>query len=134
MAPLSVLPGRLRYETNSLIGSKEGCFLLEDSILSVQGVKEASASHRTGSVLVRFDESLVTRSEIEGHLDRALQAVAIQKEKGAGLPQFQRVTPSRGASASSSGVGHFIMEMALHAFLPAPLDLLLPTAATVFRR
>jgi hypothetical protein len=130
MAPVSVLPGRLRYETNSLIGSKEGCLLLEESILAVQGVKEASASHRTGSVLVRFDESLITRSEIEGHLDHALQAVAIQKEKGAGVPQFQR--SSRGAS--SSGVGHFFMEMALHAFLPAPLDLLLPTAATVFRR
>ena len=132
MAPVSVLPGRLRYETNSLIGSKEGCLLLEDSILSVQGVKEASASHRTGSVLVRFDESLVTRGEIEEHLDSALKAVAIQKEQG-GLPQFRRTTPSRGTSASS-GVGHFVMEMALHAFLPAPLDLLLPTAATVFRR
>jgi copper chaperone CopZ len=133
MAPLSVLPGRLRFQTNSLIGSKEGCLLIEDSISSVQGVKEASASHRTGSVLVRFDESLVTRREIEKHLGSALQTVAIQKEKG-GLPQLQRSNPSRGASASSSGVGHFFMEMALHAFLPAPLDLLLPTAATVFRR
>ena len=133
MAPLSVLPGRLRFQTNSLIGSKEGCLLLEDSILSVQGVKEASASHRTGSVLVIFDESLITRSEIEKHLVSALQTVAIQKEKG-GLPQLQRSNPARRASASSYGVGHFIMEMALHAFLPAPLDLLLPTAATVFRR
>lgn len=132
MAPLSVLPGRLRFESNSLIGSKEGCLLLEDSIFSVHGVSEAFASHRTGRVLVRFDESLVTRSEIEEHLGQALQAVAMQREKGPELPSVRRAAPSRGAS--SSGVGHFVMEMALHAFLPAPLDLLLPTAATVFRR
>lgn len=132
MAPLSVLPGRLRFETNSLIGSRDACLLLEDVILSVWGVSEASASHRTGRVLVRFDENLVTRGEIEGHLGRGLQAVAMQKERGAEFSQVRRSAPSRGAS--SSGVGHFVMEMAFHAFLPAPLDLLLPTAATVFRR
>ncbi|HBG06142.1 MAG: hypothetical protein A2075_02470 [Geobacteraceae bacterium GWC2_58_44] len=133
MAPLSVLPGRLRFESNSLIGSKEGCLLLEESLFSVQGVSEASASHRTGRILVRFDENLVSRSEIEGHLAAALQAVAVQKERGPELSPVRRAAPSR-AGSSSSGVGHFVMEMALHAFLPAPLDLLLPTAATVFRR
>ena len=132
MAPLSVLPGRMRFEANSLIGNKEGCLLLEDSILSVPGVSEASASHRTGRVLVRFDDGLVSRHEIEDHLGRALQAATVQKERGIKLPQARRSTPSR--DASSSGVGHFVMEMALHAFLPAPLDLLLPMAATGFRR
>jgi len=132
MAPLSVLPGRLRFETSSLIGSRDGSLLLEESILSVQGVSEVSASHRTGRVLVRFDENLVTRSEIEAHLGQALQAVAVQKEGGSRFSQVRRAVPSRGAS--STGVGHFVMEMALHAFLPAPLDLLLPTAATAFRR
>jgi len=132
MAPLSILPGRLRFETNSLIGSKHGCLVLEDSISSVQGVSEASASHRTGRVLVRFDESLVTRNEIEGHLGRALQAAVMQKERGADCTPVRRSAAYR--EESSSGVGHFLMEMAIHAFLPAPLDLLLPTAATVFRR
>lgn len=132
MAPLSILPGRLRFETNSLIGSKDGCLVLEDSILSVQGVSEASASHRTGRVLVRFEESLVTRSEIEGHLGRALKAVVMQMERGADFVPVRRSAAYR--EESSSGVGHFLMEIAIHAFLPAPLDLLLPTAATVFRR
>ena len=132
MAPLSVLPGRLRFQTNSLIGSKERCLLLEDGIFSVPGVSEASASHRTGTILVKYDESVVTRSEIEGHLGRALQDVVMHKEGGAGVPRVRRSAPSQ--AAPSSGVGHFVMEMALHAFLPAPLDLFLPTAATVFRR
>lgn len=133
MAPLSVLPGRLRFESNSLIGSREACLLLEDAVSSIQGVTEASASHRTGRILVMFDEKLVSRSEIEGHLGKALQAVAMKKERGSGLSQYKRGAAPRGAS-SSTGVGHFVMEMALHAFLPAPLDLLLPMAATGLRR
>lgn len=132
MAPLSVLPGRLRFEANSLIGSREACLQLEDNILSMGGVNEASASHRTGRILVRFDDKLVTRSEIEAQLGRALEAAATQKERGPQSSPIRRSAASR--AASSSGVGHFMMEMALHAFLPAPLDLLLPTAATVFRR
>jgi len=132
MAPLSVLPGRLRFETSCLIGNRDKCLHLEDSLSSVHGVKETSASHRTGRVLVLFDENLVSRSEIEGHLGGALQSAAMQKEGGVGC-QVRRAAHSRAAS-SSSGVGHFVMEMALHAFLPAPLDLLLPMAATVSRR
>ena len=131
MAPLSVLPGRLRFETNSLIGGEDGCLFLEGSILSLKGVSEVSASHRTGRILVIFDENLVSRSEIEEHLDRALQTVLMLKERGLEIPRLKHAAPSRGAS--SNGVGHFMMEMALHAFLPAPLDLLLP-AATAFRR
>ena len=132
MAPLSVLPGRLRFEANGLIGNREGCLLLEESICSVQGVSEASASHRTGRVLVRFDESLVTRGEIEEHLGLALQEVAARKGGGSESGPVRRGSLNRGPS--SPGVGHFIMEMALHAFLPAPLDFLLPMAATVSRR
>lgn len=132
MAPLSVLPGRLRFEANSLVGNSDACLLLEDSISSVQGVSEVAASHRTGRILVRFDESRVTRCEIEAQLGEALRAVALQKERGPEFPRVRRSAASSGAS--SSGVGHFVMEMALHAFLPAPLDLLLPTAATAFRR
>ncbi|HBA88236.1 MAG TPA: hypothetical protein DCZ75_09690 [Geobacter sp.] len=132
MAPLSVLPGRLRFETNSLVGDSDGCLLLEDSISALQGVTEVAASHRTGRILVRFDETRVTRSEIETQLDEALRAAALQKERGPEFSELRRSAASR--TASSSGVGHFVMEMALHAFLPAPLDLLLPTAATAFRR
>ena len=131
MAPLSVLPGRVRFESSSLIGCKERSLLLEDAVSSLNGVTEASASHRTGRVLVLFDEKLVNRGEIEAHLGQALQAVAERKERGDRLEQAR---PGASSRDSSSGVGHFFMEMALHAFLPAPLDLLLPMAATGLRR
>ena len=44
MAPLSVLPGRVRFEASILIGSEEGCDLIEEKITSIEGVVEASAS------------------------------------------------------------------------------------------
>lgn len=131
MAPLSVLPGRLRFEAGSLNGNQEGCLLVEDTLRSLPGVKEVSASHRTGRILVVFSEDVLPRCEIEAHLHGALKAAARVKEEGGALPQFRRNAAPR--EASHGGVGHFVMEMALHAFLPAPLDLLLPTAAA-FRR
>lgn len=128
MAPLSILPGRLRFEANCLIGSSKGCELLEESMSSLSGVSEVSASHRTGRVLVRFDEAAVSRTEIEGHLASALQTVSQLKDSG-DLAPLRRAPSDR----NESSVGHFVMEMALHAFLPAPLDFLLP-AATAFRK
>ncbi|WP_026840041.1 HMA2 domain-containing protein [Citrifermentans bremense] len=128
MAPLSVLPGRLRFEANCLTGRGKVCELLEESMRSLPGVSEVSASHRTGRVLVRFDEAAVSRTEIEGHLTSSLQTVSLHKENG-DLAQLRRISSDR----NESSVGHFVMEMALHAFLPAPLDFLLP-AATAFRK
>lgn len=130
MAPLSVLPGRLRFEASSLNGDEERCLLVVESVMSVPGVKEASASHRTGRVLITFDDKMVTREEVEAHLGKALQAATTSGEERRQFP-LRRNSPSR---ETRPGVGHFMMEMALHAFLPAPLDLLLPTAATAFRK
>lgn len=132
MAPLSVLPGRVRFEASCLLGCKEGCHLLEERMLAMPGVIEASASHRTGTVLVRFDEGLVSRSEIEGFVKKALAAAAAPGERTSKALPLLRKSPASGVS--SSPAGHFFMEVALHALLPAPLDFLLPVAATAFRR
>lgn len=131
MAPLSVLPGRIRFEASCLIANGGGCDLLERNILALQGVSEITSSPRTGRVLVRFDEGIVSRSEIEARLEQALRAVRELKDAAPEHPTSRRSSTARGES--SPGIGHFVMEMALHAFLPAPLDLLLP-AATALRR
>lgn len=132
MAPLSVLPGRVRFETNSLVGCREECLLLEEYMLSKQGVVDVAASHRTGRVLVKFDEGLVTRSDIEGYLEKALKAAADDPMKKEAAPLS--VTRKSPASGNSSHAGHFVMEVALHALLPSPFDFLLPVAATALRR
>jgi len=131
MAPLSVLPGRIRFEASCLIANGGGCDLLERNILALQGVSEITSSPRTGRVLVRFDEGIVSRSEIEARLEQALRAVRELKDAAPEHSTSRRSSTARGES--SQGIGHFVMEMALHAFLPAPLDLLLP-AATALRR
>lgn len=129
MAPLSVLPGRLRFEAKCLISNGAGCDELEKSLLSLRGVTEISSSHRTGRVLIKFDENVVSRAAVEELLSEALRSAGQQKQ------QALQNAASRRSSArgDASGVGHFVMEMALHAFLPAPLDLLLP-AATALRK
>jgi hypothetical protein len=131
MSPLSVLPGRVRYETERLVGCREGSLLLAESLLAVNGVREASASHRTGRVLVKYDERCATRSDIEAHLGRTLQEVLNAAESEKAAPYLPRPDRSPGGAFSA---GQFVMEMALHALLPAPLDLLLPAAATMLRR
>ena len=131
MAPLSVLPGRVRFESSRLIGWKEECLLLEESLRAMPGVSEASASSRTGRVLVRFNEDLISRPAIEEELTRAMQAVTDGTVKGKTAPVGRKAAA---VGASSPSAGHFVMELALHTLLPAPLDLLLPAAATVFRR
>lgn len=130
MEPLSVLPGRVRLQPKGLTGCREGSQFLEERIRSVNGVKEVSASHRTGTVLVRFDEVLLSRGKLESEMKMALQEMAKSERNPAGF--VIRNLTSR--AASSYHAGHLMIEMALHLFLPPPLDLLLPAAATVFRK
>ncbi|WP_298433568.1 hypothetical protein [Geobacter sp.] len=81
---------------------------------------------------MRFDEGIVTRSDIERHLEDAQQDIPAPGERRVvPLPVTPKVPTSGG---SSSHAGHFVMEVALHALLPAPLDFFLPVAASAFRR
>lgn len=131
MEPVSVLPGRVRLQPKGLVGCRDGSLFLEERIRSVNGVKEVSASHRTGTVLVRFDEVLLSRGKLEREVKRALLDILAQTDvKPAGFAALS----STYRAASASHAGQFLMEMALHLFVPAPLDLLLPAAATVFRK
>ena len=132
MSPLSVLPGRVRYESNLLIGSREGSLLFEESILCAKGVLEASVSHRTGRILVRFDEKLVNQDDLEGYLGKALESAVNPGACEAARASARNTVPT--SEASSFSAGQFVMDLALHALLPAPLDLLFPAAASVFRR
>jgi len=135
MEPLSVLPGRVRLQPKGLAGCRDGSQFLEERIRSVNGVKEVSASHRTGTVLVRFDEVLLSRGKLESEVKMALQEMAKPDRNPAGFVignSTSRAATSR--AASSHHAGQLMIEMALHLFLPTPLDLLLPAAATVFRK
>ena len=128
MAPLSVLPGRVRFEIPTLVGREDGCRVFEDRLLSEKGVKEAAANFRTGRVLVRFDEKMISRAEMDICLRKALQAAESTAENHC------IVSPRTAASDNPLPGGRMIMEMVAHAMLPAPLDMILPAAVDMFRR
>jgi len=132
MAPVSAVPGRVRFETNRLLGRSRDCLMIEEALHKLPGVLEASVSHRTGRILVRFDVGRVTQGEIEAELASVLRsALEAEPAEAAHLPVRHR---SVAGDDSNFHVGHVAMDMLLHALLPAPLDLLLPAAATAFRR
>jgi len=119
MAPLSILPGRLRLATELLVGRKEAACLIEKQLRALGGVREVSASHRTGRILIIFDEALVSRPDIEQEAKKALQ----EAERSEG----KRTTGSRPSSIARTSVapfsppaGHLFREIALHALLPPP--------------
>jgi len=128
MAPLSVLPGRVRFEIPTLVGRGDGCRVFKVKLLSEKGVKEASANYRTGRVLIRFDEKMISRAEMDICLSKALQAAESTAEN------YGIVSPRTASSDNPLPGGRLIMEMVAHAMLPAPLDLIFPAAMDMFRR
>jgi len=77
---------------------------------------------------VRFDEKLINRAEMDICLSKALQAVESSAEN-------HIFTPSRTAAGDNPfPAGRMIMEMVVHAMLPAPLDLILPAAVGILRK
>ncbi|MEW6593630.1 MAG: HMA2 domain-containing protein [Thermodesulfobacteriota bacterium] len=132
MAPLSILPGRIRLATKGLMGRWDGCCLLEGKLRAVEGVTHASANPRTGRILISYDETLASRDDIENEVRKALQDIdAADEQKSERHPPFRRRALD---IAVPSPTGHVLMDVALHVLLPAPLDLLLPAAATLLRR
>ncbi len=130
MAPLSILPGRVRFETRSVIGYLDRAISIKEQIQAVKGVSEVSVSHRTGRILVVFDDNAFTRKEIEQRIEAAVQTAVGNFSKTTIAYSAQRKT----ASESNFQAGQFVLDMALHALIPAPLDFFLPVAANVFRK
>lgn len=118
MAPLSILPGRVRYADSRLLGNEPLVVHLENSLGLMPGIELVSASHRTGSILVEFNEAAVDRERIAGRISSLLaeaEPVPATMVRAAAAQRTSLTTP-----------GRIIADMALHLILPAPLDLLLP--------
>ncbi len=70
MSPLSVLPGRIRFENWCLIGKAHVCEYLQQRIGEIAGVIETSANQRTGRVLVWYDEKHIEGQDLARLIDR----------------------------------------------------------------
>lgn len=71
-APLSVVPGRIRFEDPSLLGQVQVCRHLQKRIIKMEGVIDASVNHRTGRILVKFDESRIGKDDFKGIIEEIL--------------------------------------------------------------
>jgi hypothetical protein len=130
MAPLSILPGRIRFESKLLIGDIQACRRLETFLHGVHGVTEASANHRTGRITVRFDKSTADRISLEEQVKNALGS----KETGP-YPNSTHLSKEKAPAMPSSGMtGHAVIDMLARAFLPKPFNVLLPIAMHTIRR
>ncbi len=134
MAPLSILPGRIRFEHSSLVGKQANCSLLERQVGSWREVQEVRINHRTGRVLVQFDECAICREGLTEKLDR-LVAGKMKSHDCSALPD---AAPKHDPQGKGAGQGHatrhLLRDMVVHAFLPAPFDLIVPTALAAFRK
>jgi hypothetical protein len=130
MAPVSVLPGRLRLECEAIRNRRDLCTALERRIHNCAGVVEVAASFRTGRILVRFDEQVVDRVRLAAQIETLLNAPITAGEKA---PAVHARAASPAGAASSQVARHLFLDLVAHAFLPGPLALLVP-AVSVLRR
>ena len=65
------LPGRLRVCVAEIKGDSGASERLQGELLAIDGVREANAEPRTGSVLLRYDDSPETRQAIVQALEGA---------------------------------------------------------------
>ncbi len=95
-------------------------------------MREASASHRTGRLLVTFDETSLSRRQLTAAVEEVLACDgSLQCSGDLPCPKAEQAL-ERGVSGH---VGrHILVDLVTHAILPKPLDLLLPPAMAALRR
>lgn len=126
MAPLSVLPGRVRFESPDIIGKFKASEYLEREIWKLGGVLEASANHRTGRILIRFNENLADSITITKGVKEIIKNMSEEQLK-AGLQDLQK-------TAETGLLKHALIDAVAHALLPKPFNILLPLAINIIKR
>jgi len=133
MAPVSILPGRIRLDAPQLLGRPEECRRLDRRLAALDGVREVAVNSRTGRILVRFDEVAVRREELLPRIDQLIAEVD-QKEAEPAVQLGASEKPAPAKTGLSSQVArHLLLDAVAHTLLPGPLQLLVPAMA-VFRR
>ena len=125
MAPLSILPGRIRFESQYLVGKLHICRYLQERILSyLKGLTEVTVNHRTGRILVGFDENQIDRQSLTQHINQIIK----EGEERATDGRLLSVEKKNSKIFLTSAAKHALMEVVAHAILPKPLNVLVPIA------
>ncbi len=126
MAPLSVIPGRIRLESHELIGKRHGCMSLTNKINSVKGIIKTDINPRTGRILIIFDDSQIIAADLITKVKEFLNAMAVEPFAGNMLSEIQDT--NRNNKVISNAFIHAAIDIAGHALLPKPLRFLFPLA------
>ncbi|MBT9171557.1 MAG: hypothetical protein DDT18_01940 [Actinobacteria bacterium] len=132
MAPLSVLPGRIRFESPDIIGKFKASEYLEREILEFDGVLEASVNHRTGRILVKFNENLADRITMTKGIKEIIKNMPDEQLKIPPHPPLAK--GGRGDLAGAGLFKHALIDAVAHALLPKPLNIILPLAISSIKR
>ncbi len=125
MAPLSILPGRVRFESQCLIGKPHICrYLQERSMNCVRGVMEVAVNHKTGRILVRFDERQIDRQALSQHINHIMQ----EGEEKATDNWWFSANEKNAKPFIAKHALHAMVDLAAHTILPKPLNTLIPMA------
>jgi hypothetical protein len=128
VSTVSKLPGRLRLEIKELFDKKHHCGVLALKILEIKGVREAETNHRTGRLLVVFDEAVIDSREL------VLKIREILDE----MDDCQNIVDISGIREKekciSSVFVHAVIDIAGHMLLPKPFNILLPIAVNAMRK
>lgn len=124
MAPLSILPGRVRFESPDFLGRIDMCERVESELGQVDGILCVSANHRTGRLLVEFDGARMSASSATSHVDRALKRAASNCRSA----EQVRGRAVRHRRSSSEAVQRAFVDVIAQAILPRPMNVLLRAA------
>jgi hypothetical protein len=120
----------VRFECRFLVGKAFHCQQLESHLAGWPEVLQATANHRTGRVLIRFDESVIQREE----LTLKLNAFLASDECRCAPEVSPALKVTEIPQKKSSSTRHLVRDLLVHAVLPAPLDMLVPAALAVAKR
>lgn len=125
MAPLSILPGRIRFESRYLVGKPHICWYLQERILSyLKGLTEVTVNHRTGRVLVGFDENQIDRQTLTQHINQIIKE-GEERASGGWLLSAEK---KNSKISLTSAIKHTLLDVVAHVVLPKPLNVLVPIA------
>jgi hypothetical protein len=116
------------------VGREELCRFIEGEFGAIEGVLEVCANPRTGRVLVKFDERIVSQKTLAEQA--AKMALSSKRERN------DNAQPRRWSGERMSGkggfaphpVGRLLFDLLMEALLPKALNLVLPAAVAVLRR
>ncbi len=131
MAPLSVLPGRVRFESQLIIGKIMKSRYLNEGISSINGVLDSSVNYRTGRMLIRFNENLIDKETLTQRVKEIMEFMP-HKADTLELVSYHRQWHSK--SITKHILPQTLIDIVAHAILPKPLNLLLPVAINAMRR